>query len=328
MLAWTVRNFGEPTEALRLEERPSPEIGPDEVRVRVHAAGIGFPDLLTCRGTYQTLPDLPFTPGVDVSGTVIAHGDDVTDLPVGTLIMGAARAPHGSFAQESVLARENAYRVPDGLSPEHAGGFLIGFQTAWFGLVRRARLVSGETVLVHAASGGVGGAAVHLAKALGARVIAVVGDESKAAHATELGADEVIVRGTEDIADAVNRITGGRGADVVFDPVGGDAYDRSTKCIAFEGRIVVVGFAGGRIQQAALNHALVKNYSIVGLHLSYYRKRAPHVIDESVAALTELLTSGRIRPRPTELVDFSRLPEAMQRLADGRSSGRLTLVMG
>ncbi|MER7185855.1 zinc-binding dehydrogenase, partial [Streptomyces hyaluromycini] len=207
-----------------------------------------------------------------------------------------------------------------------AAALHIGYQTGWFGLHRRAALQSGETLLVHAAAGGVGSAAVQLGKAAGARVIGVVGGADKAAVAREQGCDVVIDRRTEDVVAAVKEATGGRGADVIYDPVGGEAYTQSAKVVAFEGRIVVVGFASGIIPSPALNHALVKNYSIQGLHWGLYATKNPKLILDCHRQLTELAAKGAIKPLVSERVPLSEAAAAVQRVGDGVTTGRVTVV--
>ncbi|WP_231123585.1 NADPH:quinone oxidoreductase family protein [Nocardioides sambongensis] len=296
MKAWQVRQLGEPRVAMTLNEIPDPEPGPGQIVVRVLATPANFPDVLMCRGEYQVKPDLPFTPGVEVCGEVALLGDGVTGLAVGDRVIGSPVLPHGGFAEYAVLEAAAAFGAPDSLDDAQAASLFIGYQTGWFGLHRRAHLQQGETLLVHAAAGGVGSAAIQLGKAAGARVIGVVGGEAKAEVARALGADVVVDRYTQDFVEVVKAETGGRGADVVYDPVGGDTYRRSTKCIAFEGRIVVVGFAGGEIQSAALNHALVKNYSIVGLHWGLYNQRDPAAVRACHDDLVRLADAGHIRP--------------------------------
>jgi NADPH2:quinone reductase len=213
------------------------------------------------------------------------------------------------------------------LDDAEAAAFCIAYQTGWFALHRRARLQPGETLLVHAAAGGVGSAAVQLGRAAGATVIGVVGGPDKAEVATALGADVVVDRHAEDFVDVVKRVTEGRGADVVYDPVGGDTYQRSTKCIAFEGRIVVVGFAGGDIQQAALNHALVKNYSILGLHWGLYNSKDPAAVRRCHEDLTRLAGEGAVAPLVSERLGLDEVAGGLQRLADGTTVGRVALVV-
>lgn len=221
-----------------------------------------------------------------------------------------------------------ALPAPDALDDAEAAALHIGYQTGWFGLHRRARLQSGETLLVHAAAGGVGSAAVQLGKAAGATVIGVVGGDDKARVARELGCDLVLDRRADDIVAAVKEATGGRGADVVYDPVGGDAFVKSVKCVAFEGRIVVVGFASGIVPQAALNHALVKNYAILGLHWGLYNTHDPAAVRACHEELTKLAAQGTVKPLVSERVPLEGAADAVQRVADGVTTGRVVVVPG
>lgn len=309
---------------MRLEDVDAPTPGPRQLVVKVLAAPANFPDALMCRGLYQVRPDLPFTPGVELCGEVVDAGD--TPFAVGDRVIGAAVLPFGGFAELAVLDQAIAFPAPPELDDAEAASLFIGYQTGWVGLHVRAGLQAGETLLVHAAAGGVGSAAIQLGKAAGARVIGVVGGPEKAAVARKLGADVVIDRHAEDFVAVVKRETDGRGADVIYDPVGGETYQRSTKCIAFEGRILVVGFAGGDIQSAALNHALVKNYSIVGLHWGLYNLMKPEVVAECHRELSKLVTAGAIRPLISERLALPELADGVQRLADGSTVGRIALV--
>ncbi|WP_231591344.1 zinc-binding dehydrogenase [Saccharothrix sp. ST-888] len=241
-------------------------------------------------------------------------------------MIGTPLLPAGAFGEYALMAADAVFPAPDALDDAEAAALHIGYQTAWFGLHRRAGLRAGETLLVHAAAGGVGSAAVQLGKAAGATVIGVVGGPEKADRARELGADLVIDRRAEDFVAAVKEATGGRGADVVFDPVGGDAYTGSTKCVAFEGRILVVGFASGGIPSPGLNHALVKNYSILGLHWGLYNTRDPQAVRAVHAELTELAAKGVVRPLIGERLPFERAAEGVQRVADGDSVGRIAIL--
>ena len=324
MRAWQVRELGEPRDVLTLAEVPDPEPGAGQVLVRVLGAAANFPDVLMCRGQYQVRPPLPFTPGVELCGEVMAVGDGVTGLSAGDRVLGGSALPSGAFGELALMS--SVLPAPDGLDDAEAAAFFITYQTGWFGLHRRARLAPGETLLVHAAAGGVGSGAVQLGKAAGARVIGVVGGAQKAETARALGADVVVDRLTQDFVEVVKEVTGGRGADVVYDSVGGEAYTRSTKCIAFEGRIVVVGFAGGQIQSAALNHVLIKNYSVVGLHWGLYQTKDPQLILDCHAQLTKLVAEGAIRPLVGERLGLEEVPAGLQRLADGATVGRIVFT--
>ena len=326
MRAWQVRELGEPRDVLTLAEIPDPEPGPGQVLVRVLGAAANFPDVLMCRGGYQVRPPLPYTPGVELCGQVVAAGPGVAGFAPGDRVIGGPAMPSGAFAELALMNSDAMLPAPDGLDDAEAAAFFITYQTGWFGLHRRARLAAGETLLVQAAAGGVGSGAVQLGKAAGARVIGVVGGAQKAEAARALGADVVIDRLGQDFVEVVNEVTAGRGADVVYDSVGGEAYTRSTKCIAFEGRIVVVGFASGQIPSPALNHALIKNYSIVGLHWGLYQARDPQLIRDGHAQLTKLVADGAIRPLVGERLGLAEVPEGLQRLAAGATTGRIVFM--
>ncbi|MFB6819719.1 NADPH:quinone oxidoreductase family protein [Streptomyces sp. NPDC056347] len=316
MQAWRVHRNGEPGEVMRLEETGRPVPGEGQVLLEVLAANVNFPDALLCRGQYQVRPPLPFTPGVEICGRT-ADGRRVLATPA---------LPHGGFAEYTLADAAALLPAPDGLDDAEAAALHIGYQTGWFGLHRRAHLKSGETLLVHAAAGGVGSAAVQLGKAAGATVIGVVGGPEKAKAAAELGCDLVIDRHTEDIVAAVKEATGGRGADVVYDPVGGDAYAKSVKCVAFEGRVIVVGFASGVVPAPALNHALLKNYSVLGLHWGLYNTKDPAAVRACHDELTRLAAEGVVRPLVSERVGLAGAAAAVQRVADGASTGRITVL--
>ncbi|MGW5330369.1 NADPH:quinone oxidoreductase family protein [Streptomyces sp. NPDC004014] len=317
MQAWQVHENGEPREVMRLAEVEPPTPGDGQVLLRVRAANINFPDALLCRGQYQVRPPLPFTPGVEVC----AETED------GRRVIANPALPHGGLAEYALADARALLPAPDSLDDAEAAALHIGYQTGWFGLHRRARLEAGETLLVHAAAGGVGSAAVQLGKAAGATVIGVVGGAEKAAVARELGCDVVVDRRAEDVVTAVKEATGGRGADVIYDPVGGAAYAQSAKLVAFEGRIVVVGFASGTVPSPALNHALVKNYAILGLHWGLYNTKNPALVLHCHERLTELAAQGAIKPLVSERVPLDGAADAVQRVADGVTTGRVAVVL-
>jgi NADPH2:quinone reductase len=314
---------------MRFEEVAPGEPGEGMVRINVRAAAINFPDALMVAGLYQVKPDLPFVPGVEVSGEVMS-APPASGFKPGDRVMAlldSAGLTHGGYSEIADAAPESVMRMPDTMSFDEGAGFTLIFQTGWFGLHRRANLQAGETLLVHAGAGGVGSAAIQLGKAAGAIVIATAGSDEKVGVCRQLGADHAVNYKTQDFVEEVNKITRGRGADVVFDPVGGDVYDRSTKCIAFEGRIVLVGFTSGRIPQAATNHVLIKNYSVVGLHWGLYKKRAPELIPPAANALLELYATGKIKPHISTCFPLNHAPRALSTVAEGKSTGKVILTV-
>ncbi|NLE79018.1 MAG: NADPH:quinone oxidoreductase family protein [Rhodococcus sp.] len=323
MKAWRVNELGEPRDVLKLEEIPDPTPGAGELLVRTLATPANFPDVLLCRGDYQIKPPLPFTPGVELCGEVLAVGDGVSRFAVGDRVIGNPNLPLGGFAEQTVMAEANVFPAPTALDDAEASTLSIGYQTSWFALHRRTQLKPGETLLVHAAAGGVGSSAVQLGKAAGATVIGVVGGPEKAEYCRRLGADLVIDRHSEDFVPIVKEFTGGRGADVIYDPVGGDTYTKSTKCIAFEGRILVIGFAGGTIPTPGLNHALIKNYSIIGLHWGLYKAYNQQAISDCHEELTRLAYAGQVKPLVSERLAFSEVADGVGRLGDGSTVGRV-----
>ncbi|WP_432053790.1 NADPH:quinone oxidoreductase family protein [Streptomyces sp. bgisy022] len=316
MQAWQVHELGEPGEVMRLTDTAIPTPGDGQVLLKVRAANINFPDALMCRGHYQVRPPLPFTPGVEICG----------ETEDGRRVLATPALPHGGFAEYALADTAALLPAPDTLDDAEAAALHIGYQTGWFGLHRRARLEAGETLLVHAAAGGVGSAAVQLGKAAGATVIGVVGGAEKAEVARGLGCDVVVDRREQDVIAAVKEATDGRGADVIYDPVGGPAYTQSTKVVAFEGRIVVVGFASGTIPSPGLNHALVKNYSILGLHWGLYNTRNPKLVQHCHEQLTGLAARGAIKPLVSERVPLTGAAAAVQRVADGVTTGRVAVL--
>ena len=318
--AWHVVSHGEPERVLELHDVPVPEPGPGEVLVRVRAVAVNFPDVLLARGEYQVRPELPFVPGIELCGDVVALGPGVTEgerVRVGDRVVGSKI---GVLARYATVPAQAVHPAPSALDDAQAAALTIAYQTAWFGLHRRAALRAGETLLVHAAAGGVGTAACQLGRAAGARVVGVVGSAAKVAAARAAGADEVFLR-DDDWVGALRR----PGVDVVFDPVGGDSFERSTRCLAFEGRLVVVGFAGGRTPTVRADLALVKNYAVLGLHWALYQQRRPDLVDAAHAELERLAADGVLRPVLGDVVGFDQAPAAVARLASGATTGRLVV---
>lgn len=310
MRAWHVTAHGEPADVLRLVDLPDPAAGDGQVLVRVRAVAVNFPDVLLARGQYQVRPPLPFVPGIELCGEVVAVGAGVTHVEVGQRVVGSHI---GVLAELAVLDAHEVFPAPDALDDARAAAFTIAYQTGWFGLHRRAALQPGETLLVHAAVGGVGTAAVQL------------GAAAKAAAARAAGAHVVIDRSEQDVAEAVRAETGGAGADVVYDPVGGDAFAASTRCVAFEGRIVVVGFTGGIIQDIRAAHLLVKNYTVHGLHWGLYARTRPDLVTAAHAELTRLADTGAVAPQVSDVVPFTAAADAVARVGGGGTTGRIVV---
>ena len=322
MRAWRVHELGDPWEVLKLEEVEEPEPGPGEVVVEIEAAALNFFDALLCRGEYQERPEIPFIPGGEATGTIIAVGDGV-DLEEGLRVI-ATPFPSGGYAEKvTVPAQGGVFPIPDDMPSEAAAALHVAYQSAFFGLHRRANLSEGETVLVHAGAGGVGSAAIQIARAAGARVISTAGGSEKVEICRELGAEIAVDYEEENFVDAVKEATEGRGADVIFDPVGGEVFDLSRMCVAFEGRIVIVGFTGGKIADAPTNHLLVKNYSVVGLHWGLYNKKIPELIAETHDTLIRLYVDGQIDPLIFETVPFEEVPQKLELLSTRKTYGKL-----
>lgn len=327
MKAWLASANGEPRDVLSLSDVDRPLPASHQLLVRVRAAALNFPDVLLCRGQYQVRPPLPFTPGVELCGEVIEVGDAVTGFAPGDRVIGNPALPHGALAEYALMDQSEAFPAPAVLDDAEAASLHIAYQTGHVALHRRARLQPGETLLVHAAAGGVGSAAVQLGKAAGARVIAVVGGAEKADVATKLGADIVIDRRTRDFIPIVKEATGGRGADVVYDPVGGQAYMGSARCVAFEGRILVIGFAGGTVPAPPLNHVLIKNYSVVGVHWGLYKQYDPAEVSGIHTELTRLAETGAIRPLIGGRLTLDEAADGLTKLGAGDSVGRLVVAL-
>lgn len=325
MLAWQVTAAGEPVDVMSLQEVAVPRPGPGEVLVDVWSAGLNFADALLARGTYQERPALPFTPGLEVCGEIVSVGAGVNRSRLGERVIGVTALGHGALARFALARSADVLPAPTQLDDTHASVFHIAYQTGWTGLYRRANLRVGDSLLVHAAAGGVGSAAVQLGRAAGARVIAVVGSAEKVPVARQLGAHVAIDRSSQDVVAAVEEATEGRGVDVVYDPVGGPAHEVSKKVVAFEGRIVVVGFASGDVPQIAADHLLVKNYSVLGLHWGLYRTMNAELVARAHDDLCSLVGVGALLPLVSDRLSFEDAPEGIARLASGATVGRLAV---
>lgn len=317
--------LGEP-ETLSLEEVERPEPGPGELRIAVAAAGINFADSLMLAGKYQEKAPFPFTPGLEVAGRVEALGPGVTRLHEGQRVMAAV--DRGGFA-EAVIAREaEVFPLPETMDFETAAGFIITYGSAHGALVWRAGLQPGERLLVHAAAGGNGLAAVEVGKAIGAEVIATAGGAEKLAVAEAHGADHLINAREPRLRDKVLALTEGRGVDVVFDPVGGPLFEESMRATAWSGRLVVFGFAAGKVQQIPANHLLVKNLSAIGFYWGSYRKHAPQRLVPQFEALLAWYAAGKLKPLVSERFDLAEAGKALRHLIERRSTGKLVLTTG
>lgn len=323
MRAWQVQQHGSPRDALRLVDIDEPVPGPSEVRLRVRAAAIGMPDAFMCRSTYALTPPLPFVPGQEVCGIVDAVGADVS-LALGTRIMAVTcfTDGRGGFAESTIVRGDGTFRVPDEMSDVDAASFRIGFSTAWIGLVRRGQLREGEWLLVLGAAGGSGITAVQLGKALGARVIAVASGADKLAFCQRAGADVLIDRSTANIGDSVMAVTDGRGADVIYDPVGGEPAQASLRCVAPNGRFLAVGFASGQWVRIDTAHAVRRNYSLVGVYAGGYTREQTHADHE---ALLALVAEGKLVPF-AHTAPFSKLPDAVEDVLAGTVIGKTVIT--
>jgi NADPH2:quinone reductase len=325
--AWRVHEHGEDADVLRLDDEvPVPVPAAHQVVVAVRACALNFADSLLCAGRYQEHPPLPFTPGLEVAGTVVSAGRDAALAP-GTRVAGSPLLPFGGLATHALAADHDVFALPDTIDDVTAAAMHVTYQTGWFALHRRARLCSGETLLVHAGAGGVGSAAIQLGVAAGATVIATAGGPEKVARCLDLGADVAVDYRAEDFVAVVNERTGGRGADVIFDSVGGETFTRSTRCIAWEGRIVVIGAAGGTYAEARTNHAMVKTYGVLGLNWGGYRTRRPDLVAEAHHALVDLHASGAVRPLVSHRIGLDDdVPAALGALTGGATTGKTVVV--
>jgi len=318
-----VRELGGPA-ALEREELDAVRAAPGQVGIDVGAAGCNFFDILITQGKYQVRPELPFSPGAEVAGIVREVGEGVERFSVGDRV--SALLEYGGFASTVAAPQERVFAMPPRMTVEEAAAMGIVYQTSYVGLVHRAKLREGETLLVHASAGGVGLAAVQIGVALGARVIGTAGTSDKLDLVKKNGADVVLNYRDEDWVERVKEVTDGRGADVIYDPVGGDTFDLSTKCITFEGRLLIIGFASGRIPSAKMNRVLVKNFSLVGLHWGLYFEKAPHVLQEAQAALSQLYAAGKVAPLVSATYPLGDAKDALDALGARKTTGKVVLI--
>lgn len=312
-------------DGLQMADLPAPTAGPGQVVVGVRACGVNFADTLLVQGKYQEKPPLPFIPGAEIAGDVLAVGEGVEGLRVGQRV--AALCEMGGFAERVAVTAERCVPLPDPMAYETAAGFLITYGTSHVGLAHRAKLQAGETLLVHGAAGGVGLAAVEIGALLGATVIATASSAEKLALTRQYGAAHTIDYTQENFVERVKSITGGHGADVIYDPVGGDVFDQSLRCIAWEGRLLVIGFASGRIPQIPAGLLLVKNASAVGLYWGAYAKRNPQVLSDSLASLFAWHAAGKLKPHISATFPLAETAEALRSLMERRSRGKVVVAV-
>ncbi|KAB2936140.1 MAG: NADPH:quinone oxidoreductase family protein [Candidatus Contendobacter sp.] len=310
---------------LRLEEVPEPRPGPGQIRIRVQACGVNFADSLITRGQYQVQPQPPFSPGFEVAGEVLEAREGVTSFKVGDRVI--AITPHGGYAEQVVVNANRCVAMPAAMPWEHGAAFPVVFGTSHVALWHRARLRAGETLVVHGASGGVGLTAVAIGKQLGATVIATASSADKLKVARQHGADHLIDSSHEDVRERIRELTGGRGADVVYDPVGGDLFAASLRSIAFEGRILVIGFAGGTVPQIPANHLLVKNVDVIGLNWPAYAELNPRVMTESFRTLLQWYLEGAVRPYVSAVYRLERAVDAIEQVVARKSTGKVVIAM-
>jgi NADPH2:quinone reductase len=325
MKAWRVNEWCEPDQ-MEFADIPVPEPKPGEIRIENRAAALNFFDILLIQGKYQSKPPRPFTPGSEVAGVVDAVGEGVTDHKIGDRVQ--AMAVGGTYCEYSIAPTEKTFRIPDAMSFEEAAAMLVIYQTSYFALTRRAPIKLGEWLLVHAGAGGVGSSAIQIGKALGARVIATAGSDEKTRFCVSQGAERAFNYSDPSWVDQVKQITGGRGVDVIYDPVGGEIFELSTKCVAPEGRLLVIGFAGGAIPSITANRILLKNMSVVGVYWGGFLERYPEYMREAQEALFKMYQGGLIKPVVSQSFALADAVEALNALATRKTVGKVVLTVG
>lgn len=325
MKAWRVTKTGSPTDVLQMQDIPVPEPIAGTMRVRVLATGIGLPDSLMCHGNYPFTPQHPFTPGQEVCG-IVTDANGSNEFQIGQRVMGVTAfiEGYGGFAEEALVYSDNAFLVPDSMADNDAAVFSIAYRTGYIALVTRGKIQTGETLLVHGASGGTGMAAIQLGKALGGRVIAVARGAEKTQQCLSFGADKVIDSGSEDFVEQVGAMTHGAGVDLVYDPVGGDTFKRSLACLAYGGRVLAIGFSSGSWGDASTQDLALSNHSVIGVLATV----PTHDMSLSIQqALYELYEQGKIAPFIKHTRGANALPEALVELEQRRVIGRSVIVM-
>jgi NADPH2:quinone reductase len=327
MRAAVVKEFG-PLASHSVGELPDPHPAQGQVLVSIKATAVNFVDSLVLEGKYQFLPDRPFAPGKLPVGMVTALGVGVTDLSLGDRVL--TLAEQGGYAEQVAVDAKQCFKLPESMSFVDAASMALVYDTSWFALHERARLRSGESVLVLGSTGGVGLAAIQLAKAAGARVLAGISNAAKGHLAIEAGADETVDLSRENLRDSLRdqvfAKNNGHGIDVVIDPIGGDAFDAALRALAWRGRLVVIGFAAGRIPSVKANYLLVKNIEVSGLQVSDYRKRTPELMSKCIREVFALYEAGKLKPSPTTTYPLDSFVHALQDIVDRRANGRIVLL--
>ncbi|MEM9055755.1 MAG: NADPH:quinone oxidoreductase family protein [Pseudomonadota bacterium] len=323
MRALVCHKITEDLSGVEVREVAKPEPRPGEVLIKVHATSINFPDILLCQGKYQLKLEPPFTPGMDIAGTIEALGDGVEGFAVGEAVCGGAR--FGGFADGAIVRAEGLQKKPENLSFEEAASYSAAYLTAYVALVRRGNLQAGETLLVHGASGGVGMAAIDVGKLLGATVIATGGNDEKLAKVKAYGADHVI-NTSDGFRKQVKALTDGRGADIIYDPVGGDVFDESVRCIAFEGRLLVIGFTSGRIATVSTNMPLIKGFSVVGVRAGEYGRQFPKRGQQNVEQIWAWARNGKTRPYVHASLPLEKTIEGFRMLQNREVVGKVIIT--
>jgi NADPH2:quinone reductase len=320
-----VNSFGEPADVLTLEDdTTSFEVGSGQVKVKVEAAGLGLPDVFSCRNSYPLHPPLPFVPSQEAAGVIVEVGENVDSNMINRRVLGPTlfQAQRGGLAQYCLMSAQAVYDIPETMSSEEAAGFFIPYQTAWVGLIHRAKITADDTVLVLGASGSSGCAAVQLAKAVGANVIAVAGGPEKSRFCSEIGADQVIDHHSDDITRSARELTNGRGVDVIFDPVGGKPGRAAFKAMAFEGRFVVIGFASGEWARINISETLLGNISLVGAMPTGF---SPEFYNDAHDDLMKHWKDGKLKVVGNQVFEFEDGLKALQHIAEGKVEGKVVV---
>jgi NADPH2:quinone reductase len=326
MRAAIVKEFG-PISSHAIGDLPDPIPRAGEVLVTVKAAAVNFVDSLVVTGRYQFLPERPFAPGKLPVGEIATLGEGVTEFKIGDRVL--TLAEQGGYAQKVAVSAKQCFKLPDTMTFGEAASMALVYDTSWFGLRERARIQAGESVLVLGSTGGVGLASVQLAKAMGTKVLAGVSSAAKAAVALAAGADGFIDLSQPNLHNSLREQVfaknGGKGVDIVLDPLGGDAFDAALRALAWRGRLVVIGFASGRIPEVKANYLLLKNIEVTGLQVSDYRKRTPHLMTDCIREIFTLYHAGKLKPAPFRTVPLEAFATALQDIVDRRATGRIVL---